>query len=480
MTTRLRSPCRRTFVLLSPRGVVVVRRRLDLARDGVDPPVDGRQRALALLFRSEPLELALEPGMQVVRVPVEVALEPALGLHERLDERPADAHRLADGLHLRPERRVGVRELLECEARDLHDDVVERRLEARRRRAGEVVRDLVERVADRELRRDLRDRVAGRLRRERRRARDARVHLDHADVSGDAVARELDVRPARVDPDRADDGDRGVAQLLVGLVGERHLRRDGHRVAGVHAHRIEVLDRADDHDVVGVVAHDLELELVPAAHRLLDQHLADRRLGEAALDLRAELLRRVGEAAAVAAERERRPDDRRQRDPDQIVARRDDARRRHSQAAAFDGRLEELAILGTLDRVDLRADQLDAELVEDARLLQLAREVERRAAAHRREQRIGTLPAQHRGHALDVERLEIRAVGEARIRHDRRRVRVDDDRAEAVLAQDLQRLGARVVELRRLADDDRAGPDQADRLQVAASRQRASTPRPSR
>ena len=43
---------------------------------------------------------------------------------------------------------------------------------------------------------------------------------------------------------------RGVAHALVLLVGERHRRRDGDRVAGVHAHRIEVLDRADDDDVV--------------------------------------------------------------------------------------------------------------------------------------------------------------------------------------------------------------------------------------
>ena len=33
-------------------------------------------------------------------------------------------------------------------------------------------------------------------------------------------------------------------------VGERLLRRDGDRVAGVDAHRVDVLDRADDHDVV--------------------------------------------------------------------------------------------------------------------------------------------------------------------------------------------------------------------------------------
>ena len=66
------------------------------------------------------------------------------------------------------------------------------------------------------------------------------------------------------------------------------------------------------------------------------------------------------------------------------------------------------------DHVDVRADQLDPELVEHARLVQLAREVERGLAAHRRQQRVGPLAAQHVGDALEVERLEVGAVGEAR------------------------------------------------------------------
>src|SRR5688500_19706717 len=45
----------------------------------------------------------------------------------------------------------GVLELLEGEARDLGDDIVDRRLEAGRRGAGNLVLDLVERVADGEL-----------------------------------------------------------------------------------------------------------------------------------------------------------------------------------------------------------------------------------------------------------------------------------------------------------------------------------------
>ena len=84
------------------------------------------------------------------------------------------------------------------------------------------------------------------------------------------------LQPAGVDADLADHGDADVAQPLVLAVGEGERRRDGDRVAGVHAHRVEVLDGADDHDVVGVVAHHLELVLLPAHDRLLEEHLGDR------------------------------------------------------------------------------------------------------------------------------------------------------------------------------------------------------------
>ena len=73
---------------------------------------------------------------------------------------------------------------------------------------------------------------------------------------------------------------------------------DGDRVAGVDAHRVEVLDRADDDDVVVAVAHHLQLVLLPPDHALLDEHLGDRAGVEAALDDRLELLDVVGDAPA--------------------------------------------------------------------------------------------------------------------------------------------------------------------------------------
>ena len=80
-----------------------------------------------------------------------------------------------------------------------------------------------------------------------------------------------------------------------------------------------------------------------------------------------------------------------------------------AEAARLDGALEELAVLGPRDRLDAGADQLDPELVEDALALELEREVERGLAAHRRQQRVGPLAAQHAGDALEVERLEVGA-----------------------------------------------------------------------
>ncbi len=88
----------------------------------------------------------------------EAGLHRAQRLLHRLGEAAADRHRLADGFHRGGQQRLGARELLEGEARHLGDDIVDGRLERGRRHPGDVVGEFVERVADRELGRDLGDR----------------------------------------------------------------------------------------------------------------------------------------------------------------------------------------------------------------------------------------------------------------------------------------------------------------------------------
>ena len=64
--------------------------------------------------------------------------------------------------------------------------------------------------------------------------------------------------------------------------------------------------------------------------------------------------------------------------------------------------------------------------------------------------------------------LDVGAVGELRVGHDGGRVGVDEDDAVAFLLEGLAGLRAGIIELARLADDDRAGADDEDGVNVSA------------
>ncbi len=312
------------------------------------------------------------------------------------------------------------------------------------------------------------------LRGQRRRARDARVHLDDDDLARLGIDGELHVGAAGVDADLADDRLGGVAQLLVLGVGEGQGRRHGDGVAGVHAHGVDVLDRADDDDVVGVVAHDLEFELVPADDRLLEHHLVDGTLAQTVLGDVPQARAVVGDAAARAAEREGRPHDERQSELAggllDVGRGRADRAARHAQADLLHGGAELVAILGAPDGRGVGADHLDLPEVEDAALLELDREVESRLAAERRQQRVGALDLDDASQRREVERLDVGASREVGVGHDGRRVGVDQYDLVAVLGEHLAGLRAGVVELAGLADDDRARADDEDLVEVVAAR----------
>ena len=211
-------------------------------------------------------------------------LEAAQRLVQRRPERPVDGHHLAGRLHLAAERAVGARELVEREARQLDDDVVEGGLERRDGRAGHDVRDLGEPAPDGDLRRDPGDRVAGRLRGERGRARLTRGLTSmtaYSVESGESANWTL--QPPSTPSARMIASAALRSRWWTG-VGQRLDRRDDDRVAGVDAERVDVLHRAHrDARVVGV-AHDLVLDLLPADQAALDHDLADRAGAQAGPD----------------------------------------------------------------------------------------------------------------------------------------------------------------------------------------------------
>ncbi|MNV06527.1 hypothetical protein D3C71_969090 [compost metagenome] len=403
---------------------------------------------------------------------VQAGFQTAQGLLHGFLEGAADGHDLADRLHGRGQVRLGTRILFKREARDLGDDIVDARLEAGRRHHGDVVLKLVQGVADGQTGGDLGDGEAGGLGRQGRGARHARVHLDHDHAAVGRVDRPLDVGAAGLDADLAQDVDRAGPHQLIFFVGQRQGRGDGDAVAGVDAHRVDVLDRADDDAVVRRVADDLHLVFLPAQHRLFDQDLGGRRQVETALHDLVELLDVVGDAAAGAGQGEAGADDGGQADEGQGVVGFfnvvDGARAGAFQTQLVHGVAELLTVLGLVDDLGLGADHLDAVLGQGARGVQGQGRVQRGLAAHGRQQGVGALLGDDLLDDVRGDRLDIGGVGHLRVGHDGGGVRVDQDDPVALGLQRLAGLNPGIVELTRLADDDRAGADDQDGLDVCA------------
>ena len=243
----------------------------------------------------------------------------------------------------------------------------------------------------------------------------------------------------------------------------------------MHAHRIDVFDGADDDAVIFLVAHHLHLELFPAEHRFFDQHFGGRRGVDAAFDDLDELRLVVGDAAAGAAERERRPDDGGQPDVlerfERLDQRLDLVRARRLQADLLHRLAEQFSILGLVDGVGGGADHGDVEFFQRAHLAQRQRGVERGLPAHGRQQREAAgngvaLLLDDLGDDLRRDRLDIGGVGQVRIGHDGGRIGIDQHDAIALGLERLAGLRAGIIELAGLADHDRTGADDQDRRDV--------------
>ena len=132
---------------------------------------------------------------------------------------------------------------------------------------------------------------------------------------------------------------------------------------------------------------------------------------------------------------------------------------------------EQQPVFGLLDRVQLRADQLHAVLVEHARLGQRHRKIQSGLPADGRQQRVGPLAPDHLRGELHAERFHVGAVRQFRIGHDGGRIRIDQDHFVAVLAQRLARLRAGIIELAGLPDDDRPRAHDQNAVNVVTPRQ---------
>ena len=191
-------------------------------------------------------------------------------------------------------------------------------------------------------------------------------------------------------------------------------------------------------------------------------------------DDRVEFLAVVGDAAAAAAEGEGGADDGRQAELGEGCARLVEGggggALRAFEPDAADGVAEQLTVLGFADGLARGADHLDTVFGQGARVGERHCDVERGLPAHGREQGVGPLALDDLGHELGRDRLDIGRIREAWVGHDRRRVRVDENDAVALVLERPARLGAGIIKLARLPDHDRPGANNQNRFDVGALR----------
>ena len=187
-----------------------------------------------------------------------------------------------------------------------------------------------------------------------------------------------------------------------------------------------------------------------------------------------ELVRIAREPAPASTQRERGPDDHGEPDagPQRhgFLHRARDARSWDVETRVHHRALEPAPVLRPVDRLERRAEHLDAQPVEVTGLRERDAQVETGLTAQRRQQRVRSLPPQDLQDGGGREGLDVGPVGEPWVGHDRGRVRVDQTHLVPLAPEHRARLRPGVVELAGLSDHDRSGADHDDLADVRPAR----------
>ena len=223
-----------------------------------------------------------------------------------------------------------------------------------------------------------------------------------------------------------------------------------------------------------IIAHHFELVLFPAEDGLFDQRFVHRAHVQGVRDGFGKFFLVVGDGAAGAAERKRGPNDQRETEliaQAQSILRVVDQRRGGNfQPDLAAGVLEPQAIFGHFDGAQRGADHFHFVLFENAAFGELHSKIQRRLATNGGQKRVRLFLDDNFFEIFLGERLDVGAVRQFRVGHDGRRIRIHQHDLVALRAQCLARLRAGIVEFAGLADDDRAGADDQNLLDVFALR----------
>ena len=238
----------------------------DSLRNQINPAVIHDLHALDQFLLTQRRKII---GLQTVYM----LLQRTDGLHQCALKVVANTHDLSSGLHLRRQRVFCSDKFIERQTRNLNHTVIQHWLEAGIGLSGNGVFNLIQCVAQRDLRSHLCDRVSRRLTCQRGRTAHTGIYLDDAVLEGIRLQGILYVT-ASGNVQLGNNIECRRTQHLVFLVTQRLRRRNNDGIASMHAHRIDIFHVTYSDTVAGSIPHHLVLDLLPASDTALHQHLA--------------------------------------------------------------------------------------------------------------------------------------------------------------------------------------------------------------
>ena len=351
-----------------------------------------------------------------------ILLQGAKCLLQGLLKGSAHSHSLTNRLHAGGQNAAGALELDEGKARNLDHAVVDGRLKGSRSCLGDVVGNLIQRVANREQCRHLCNGEASCLGSQRRGAADTRVHLNDNDAAVSWVDRKLNVRTTAGNAYTLENSNGVVAEVLELFIGKRLSWSNGNGVSGVNTHWIEVLDGADNNTVTCGIAHDLHLNFFPTLDGLLYQYLVLWGKQEALFNNLYELFWGMSNAATRATKGKAWANDhgisQLSNNTLGVFHGVSDVCASNLQANVLDCLAEELTVLTGTNGLQVAADDLNVVLVKNASLAKADSTVQSSLTAHVWQERIRTLALNDAGHRFDGDWLNVGSICSFWIGHD--------------------------------------------------------------
>ena len=252
-----------------------------------------------------------------------------------------------------------------------------------------------------------------------------------------------------------------LLQALLDILGNGQHRCGAERVAGMDTQGVDILNEADGDHIAVLIPNHFQFQLFPAQDGLLHQHLANQAGLEASGADGAQLIHIINQTAAGTTHGVGRTQN------DGVTQLVRNLKRLlhgvghfasgHFNAQAVHGVLKGNSVLATLNGIHLDTDHLHIVLLQHACLGELGAQVQTGLTTQVGQQHIGPLLGNDLFQPLHIQRFNVGSVRHLRVGHNGSRVGVHQHDLVPQAPQSLTCLGAGVVKLTGLTDNNGAG-----------------------